>query len=70
MQAAEPQAAYLRLTAEGFVVRSLFRLWPLIAWDYVSAFRVENAPLTSVAMAAFDWDGALIRAWPPPTRGW
>jgi len=37
-----PGASYLRLTSEGFIVCSLFRVRPLVRWTQVSAFRVER----------------------------
>jgi hypothetical protein len=50
-----PSASYLSLTAEGFVVSALFRKWPLIRWEDVSAFRVAAAPPTGIKMVVFDW---------------
>lgn len=37
-----PGASYLRLTEHGFVVRSIFRTWPLVPWCCVSVFRVTS----------------------------
>jgi hypothetical protein len=52
-----PGASYLRLTPEGFVVCSLYRVWPLIAWSGVSVFRVELMPPATRAVV-FDQPGA------------
>ncbi len=47
-------ASCLRLTEEGFVIRSLFRTHPLIPWHQVSNFRVGTLPPHGMRMVIYD----------------
>jgi len=51
-----PGASYLLLTPSGFVVCSLYRLWPLMRWNSVSEFRVVEMGRARREIVAFDWD--------------
>ncbi len=54
-----PGASYLRITSEGFVVRSLFRRWPLARWNSVSEFHVAQVPgrWPRTKMVVYDQEG-------------
>jgi hypothetical protein len=41
-----PGASCLRLQPDGFIVRSLFRQWPLTRWEDVSEFATARVSLT------------------------
>jgi hypothetical protein len=45
-----PRASYLELQPEGFIVRSLYRQWPLIRWSQVSEFGI----------ARFSWGNRMV----------
>ncbi len=49
-----PDASYLRLTPEGFYVRSLFRMSPLVPWSEAGDFRVETLPPARTRMVVYD----------------
>jgi len=51
-----PGASYLRLTSEGFIICSLFRVGPLVRWTEVSEFRVERLPPHGTRMVVYDSD--------------
>ena len=52
-----PRSTYLRLTADGFQTRSLFRQGPLVRWSDVSEFRVERLPPSMTQMVVYDEPG-------------
>lgn len=56
-----PGASELALFREGFVVRSLFRKWPLIRWEAVGEFRAVRIPGSILKTVAFDTSDAPAR---------
>ena len=49
-----PGAAYLKLTPEGFILCSLFRVHPLTPWNQVRNFRVAALPPAGKRMVVYD----------------
>jgi hypothetical protein len=49
-----PQSTGVRLTADGFVMRSLFRQAPMVRWNAVSTFRVRRVPPSMIEMVIYD----------------
>jgi hypothetical protein len=53
-----PEASYLKLTPQGFVICSLFRKSPLIPWAQVRNFRVGSLPPAGKRMVLYDSDSS------------
>jgi hypothetical protein len=57
-----PGVSYLKLNRGGFVVRSLFRTWPLRPWSEVSEFRVATfGPGNQRVLYDFEGGPAALR---------
>ncbi|MGO9258307.1 MAG: hypothetical protein ACLQU1_18620 [Bryobacteraceae bacterium] len=64
-----PGSSYLRLTAEGFDVCTMFRKWPRILWSSASNFRAVSIPPSFTRLVVFDLDEPARRTLSRLNRG-